>query len=88
MESDRNLTPNDNKPEFFSNDNKNIEKLSDKKNDVIHWKSLLIGAGIAIACIFCGVLLVNMINADSSQVLDEITIKEITTIKKQTIASF
>ena len=88
MESDRNLTSNDNKPEFFSNDNKNIEKLSDKKNDVIHWKSLLIGAGIAIACIFCGVLLVNMINADSTQVLDEITIKEITSIKKPTIASF
>ena len=75
MKSNSKLPPDDNIPEFFSNDNKNIEKLSDKKNDVIHWKSLLIGAGIAIACIFCGVLLVNMINADSTQVLDEITIK-------------
>ena len=58
-----------------------------RSNNGIHWQSLGIGAGIAVACIFCGVLLVNMINTDSTQVLDEITIKEITTTKP-TIASF
>ena len=107
MKSDSKSPPDDNTPEFFSdNDNKNIEKLSNKKNnDVsfintqpktqerrsssgIHWQSLGIGAGIAVACIFCGVLLVNMINTDSTEILDEITITEITGIKKPTIASF
>ena len=105
MDFDSKSTSNSNEPEFFSDDNKNIEKLSGKKNDdisltntqpkiqerrsnnAIHWQSLGIGAGIAVACIFCGVLLVNMINTDSTQVLDEITIKEITTTKP-TIASF
>ena len=57
-------------------------------NRTVHWPSLGIGAGIAIACIFCGVLLVNMINTESTQVLDEIIINEITTTKKPTIASF
>jgi protein-disulfide isomerase len=107
MKSNSKLPPDDNIPEFFSiDDDKNIEKSSDKKNNDIsldntqpkiqerrsnigiHWQSLGIGAGIAIACIFCGVLLVNMINTDSTQVLDEITIREITSIKKPTIASF
>ena len=107
MKPDSQSPPGDNGPEFFSvNDDKNIERLSDKKNnDVsldntqtkiqerrsiggIHWQSLGIGAGIAIACIFCGVLLVNMIDNDSTQILDEITIKEITSIKKPTIDSF
>ena len=105
MDFDSKSTSNSNEPEFFADDNKNIEKLSGKKNDnisltntqpkiqerrsnnAIHWQSLGIGAGIAVACIFCGVLLVNMINTDSTQVLDEITIKEITTTKP-TIASF
>jgi len=106
MEPDSKLPSDDNIPSFFSNDNKNTEELSHKKNDVtnsfeptskksrgtsnrtVHWPSLGIGAGIAIACIFCGVLLVNMINTESTQVLDEITINEITTTKKPTIASF
>ena len=88
MESDPKSSSNDNESEFLSDDDKNIKKLLVKKNDVIHWKSLGIGAGIAIACIFCGVLLVNMINTDSTEVLDEITIKELTTTKKPTIASF
>ena len=59
-----------------------------KANLTIHWPSLVIGAGVAIACIFCGVLLVNMINTEPTQILDEITISEITTTKKPTIASF
>ena len=98
MDSDSKSPSDDSVPDFFSDDKKNIEKLSNKKNDsislvntqpkirkerssrTIHWASLGIGAGIAIACIFCGVLLVNMINTDTTQVLDEITIKEITKI--------
>jgi len=106
MEPDSKLPSDDNIPSFFSDDDKNIEKLSHKKNDItnsfestskksrgpsnrtVHWPSLGIGAGIAIACIFCGVLLVNMINTESTQVLDEITINEITTTKKPTIASY
>jgi len=106
MEPDSKLPSDDNIPSFFSNDNKNIEELSHKKNDVtnsfeptskksrgtsnrtVHWPSLGIGAGIAIACIFCGVLLVNMINTEPTEFLDEITINEITTTKKPTIASF
>jgi len=106
MEPDSKLPADDNMPSFFSNNDKNTEELSHKKNDVtnsfeptskksrgtsnrtVHWSSLGIGAGIAIACIFCGVLLVNMINTESTQVLDEITINEITTAKKPTIASF
>ena len=106
MESDSKSPSDDNIPDFFSDDDKNIEKLSDKKNDsisfakarpeirekrsnrTIHWVSLGMGAGIAIACIFCGVLLVNMIDTNSTQVLDEITIREISATKKPTIASF
>ena len=59
-----------------------------RSNQTVHWPSLGIGAGIAIACIFCGVLLVNMINTEPTQILDEITINEITTTKKPTIESF
>ena len=59
-----------------------------KTNLTVHWPSLGIGAGIAIACIFCGVLLVNMINTESTEILDEIIINEFTTTKKPTIASF
>jgi len=106
MEPDSKLPSDDNVPSFFSNNDKNIEELSHKKNDItnsfeptpkksqgasnrtVHWPSLGIGAGIAIACIFCGVLLVNMINTESTQVLDEITINEITSTKNPTIASF
>jgi len=67
-----------------------------KTNLTVHWPSLVIGAGIAIACIFSAFLIVpspswegvNMINTDSTQVLDEITIREISSTKKPTIASF
>jgi len=67
-----------------------------KTNLTVHWPSLVIGAGIAIACIFSVFLIVsspswedvNMINTDSTQVLDEITIREISSTKKPTIASF
>jgi len=106
MDPDSKLPSDDNVPSFFSNNDKNIEELSHKKNNVtnsfeptskksqgisnrtVHWPSLGIGAGIAIACIFCGVLLVNMINTEPTEFLDEITINEITTTKKPTIASF
>ena len=54
----------------------------------IHWSSLGIGAGIAIACMFCGVLMTNMINDESAQNLDEIIINEISTTKKPTLSSF
>ncbi len=57
-------------------------------NRTIHWPSLGIGAGIAIASIFCGVLLVNMINVESTEIFDEITINEINTTKKPTLSSF
>ena len=75
------------------NDEMNLSKPSPetsrrRTNLTVHWPSLGIGAGVAIACIFCGVLLVNMINTESTQVLDEITINEISTTKKPTIASF
>ena len=59
-----------------------------RSNQTVHWPSLGIGAGIAIACIFCGVLLVNMVDTESRQILDEITINEVTTTKKPTIGSF
>ena len=85
---------NENIEEFINkkNDNTNLDNVGsntrERKSSNINWISLGIGAGIAVACIFCGVLLVNMINTDSTQVLDEITIKEITSMQKPTIASF
>ena len=54
----------------------------------IHWPSLGIGAVIAIACIFFGVMMTNMIDTESTQILDEITINEIGSIKKPTFSSF
>ena len=42
----------------------------------IHLPSLAIGAGIAVACIFCGVLMVNMLNNETTPVLDEIPQKQ------------
>ena len=54
----------------------------------IHWSSLGIGAGIAIVCMFCGVLMTNMINDESAQNLDEIIINEISPTKKPTLSSF
>ena len=75
------------------NDEMNLSKPSPetsrrRTNLTVHWPSLGIGAGVAIACIFCGVLLVNMINTEPTQILDEITISEITATEKPTIASF
>ena len=82
-------------------ENSHLEKI--KKNDsnessskttkqlsklTIHWPSLGIGAVIAIACIFFGVLMVNMIDIESTQILDEITINEIGSVKKPTFSSF
>ena len=54
----------------------------------IHWSSLGIGAGIAIVCVFCGILMTNMINDESAQNLDEIIINEINTTKKPTLSTF
>ena len=75
------------------NDEINLSKPSPetsrrKTNLTVHWPSLGIGAGVAIACIFCGVLLVNMIDTEPTQILDEITISEITATEKPTTASF
>ena len=75
------------------NDEINLSKPSPetsrrKTNLTVHWPSLGIGAGVAIVCIFCGVLLVNMINTEPTQILDEITISEITATEKPTTASF
>ena len=75
------------------NDEVNLSKPSHetsrrRTNLTVHWPSLGIGAGVAIACIFCGVLLVNMIDTEPTQILDEITISEITATEKPTTASF
>ena len=78
----------------LSSTNQKIQERG--SNGAIHWKSLGIGAGIAVACIFSVLLIipssnwegVNVMNSDSVQVLDEITIREITSTKKPTIASF
>ena len=63
-----------------------IHAKSSKLN--IHWSSFGIGAGIAIACVFCGILMTNMINDESAQNLDEIIINEINTTKKPTLSTF
>ena len=75
-----------------SNEDNLIESVSktplrSSKRD-IHWPSLGIGAVIAIACVFCGILLANIINTESTQNLDEILIKEINPIKKLSLSSF
>ena len=54
----------------------------------IHWPSLGIGAVIAITCIFCGILMTNLINTESTQVLDEVLIKEIEPSKKHSLSLF
>ena len=54
----------------------------------IHWSSLGIGAGIAVVCVFCGILMTNMINDESAQNLDEIIINEISPTKKPTLSTF
>ena len=63
-----------------------IHAKSSKLN--IHWSSFGIGAGIAIACVFCRILMTNMINDESAQNLDEIIINEISTTKKPTLSTF
>ncbi|KFM14716.1 putative disulfide bond formation protein D [Marine Group I thaumarchaeote SCGC AAA799-O18] len=52
----------------------------------IHWPSLVIGAGIAVACIFCGVLMVNMINSETTSILDETPQKQTELAKKQQLS--
>jgi len=54
----------------------------------IHWPSLGIGAVIAVACIFFGIMMANMVDTESTEILDEITINEIGSIKKPTFSSF
>ena len=63
-----------------------ITKQSSKLT--IHWPSLGIGAVIAIACMFFGVMMTNMVDNEPTQILDEITINEIGSIKKPTFSSF
>ena len=52
----------------------------------IHWPSLVIGAGIAVACIFCGVLMANMFNSETISVLDETQQKQTEIVKKQSLS--
>ena len=54
----------------------------------IHLPSLVIGAVIAVACIFCGVLMVNMINTETTLILDETPQKQTEIIKKQSLTIF
>jgi len=54
----------------------------------IHLPSLAIGAGIAVACIFCGVLMVNVLNNETIHVLDEIPQKQTEIAKKQSLSTF
>ena len=54
----------------------------------IHWPSLVIGAGIAVACIFCGVLMANMFNSETISVLDETQQKQTEIVKKQSLSLF
>ena len=75
------------------NDRMELSESSSKtsrrtSNLTIHLPSLGIGVGITIACIFCGILLVNMISTEPTQILDEITISEITATEKPTMTSF
>ena len=54
----------------------------------IHLPSLAIGAGIAVACIFCGVLMVNMLNDETMPILDKIPQKQTEIVKKQSLSVF
>ena len=60
----------------------------DRQINRIHLPSLAIGAGIAVACIFCGVLMVNMINDETMPILDEIPQKQTELAKKQSLSVF
>ena len=68
--------------ESSSKTTKQLSKLT------IHWPSLGIGAVIAIACIFFGIMIANMVDTESTEILDEIIINEIGSIKKPTFSSF
>ena len=57
-----------------------VNKRSKITNNGIHWPSLVIGAMIAIACIFCGVLIANMINDEATPILDNTPQKQTKTI--------
>ena len=86
---DKNTGKSLNKKNNEMNLSKPSPEMSQRRTNLtVHWPSLGIGAGVAIACIFCGVLLVNMIDTEPTQILDEITISEITATEKPTIASF
>ena len=54
----------------------------------IHLPSLAIGAGIAVACIFCGVLMINMINSETTPVLAETPQKQTEITKIQSLSVF
>ena len=54
----------------------------------IHLPSLAIGAGIAVACIFCGVLMFNMINSETTPVLAETPQKQTEITKIQSLSVF
>ena len=54
----------------------------------IHLPSLAIGAGIAVACIFCGVLMVNMINSETTPILAETPQKQTEITKMQSLSVF
>ena len=78
-----------------TNKTESNETLSDihttkvvRSTNRIHLPSLAIGAGIAVACIFCGVLMVNMINNEATPVLDEISQKQTETTKMQALSVF
>jgi len=54
----------------------------------IHWPSMGIGALVAIICIFCGILMTNFTDTESTQILDEVQLKEIEPSKKHSLSLF
>ncbi len=78
-----------------TNKTESNETLSDihttkvvRSTNRIHLPSLAIGAGIAVACIFCGVLMVNMINSETTPVLAETPQKQTEITKMQSLSVF
>ena len=78
-----------------TNKTESNETLSDihttkvvRSTNRIHLPSLAIGAGIAVACIFCGVLMVNMINSETTPVLAETPQKQTEITKIQSLSVF
>ena len=87
----------DDKPtdELFQNDDTNSFKhVTERQTKLpkqtvrIHWPSLGIGAGIAIICMFCGIMMTNMLNTESTQILDEDLLKVIPAEKKYSLSVF